>query len=96
MAKGYVSREELRKERDNPRITDYWFTSNPKSALHWESKEEADCGCRIFEQSNIEIPSAHGGLHVCRGFKSEELRPGHFVVFRDAPFMPASATAAAQ
>jgi hypothetical protein len=88
MSKGYVSRDEPRKDWRESQKSDFWFTSNPESAMYWESQTEADMACRMFERSNIEIPSALGGLHLCKGFKSEKLRTGRFVVFCEAPFIP--------
>ena len=85
--KGYISRWKQR-EKPHELIMDYWFTSNPESAAYWETKEEADGDCGLFERNKIEIPSAEGGTYICKGFKSEELRPGRFVVFCEAPFIP--------
>jgi hypothetical protein len=87
MSKGYVSREEPRKDWRQSHKTDFYFTSNPANAMYWESRTEADMACIMFERFNIEIPSEHGGGHVCGGFKWEESGPGRFVIFCEAPFI---------
>jgi hypothetical protein len=87
MLKGYISRWE-RREAPESRIIDYWFTSNPDSAAHWETKEHAEADCQSFFNPGISIPSALGGTHTCRDFKAEERKPNEFVVFCEAPFIP--------
>lgn len=99
MSKGYIQRWKDRKE---PSIvpgevivkTDYWFTANSANAAHWASKEAADIDCGLFNRANIEIPSLNGGAHICTNFESEERAPGEFVVYCEAPFVPANNTAA--
>jgi hypothetical protein len=85
--KGYVSRETPRAEPEQ-HLMDYDFTSNPASALFWDSKEEAEVACKIFNDRAILIPSSRGGKHRCADFQVEQFEPGKFVVFCDAPFIP--------
>jgi hypothetical protein len=85
--KGYVSREAPRAEPEQ-RVMDYDFTSKPGNALFWDTKEEAEVVCKIFNDRAILIPSSGGGKHRCAGFQVEESEPGKFVVFCDAPFIP--------
>jgi hypothetical protein len=85
--KAYVQRWE---ERDSPHVRhlEYFFTSSPENAATWPAKDEADIDCKwFFERGKIRIPSAQGGYHICSGFRSEERRPGEFVVFCEAPFI---------
>jgi|SRR6266478_1298134 len=86
MRKGYVYRESWREEGEK-KIADYWFDSNPQSALFWDTREEAETACTIFENRTIMIPSADGGEYRCTGFTIEELGD-KFVVFCHAPFIP--------
>lgn len=100
MSKGYIQRWKDRKEPGTvvdeviPK-TDYWFTADSANAAHWASKEAADIDCGLFNRANIEIPSLNGGTHICTDFKSEERAPGEFVVFCEAPFVPADNTSSA-
>lgn len=85
--KAYVQRWE---EQDSPygRHLEYFFTASPENAATWPAKDEADIDCKwVFERSNIRILSARGGYHTCTNFKSEERRPGEFVVYCEAPFI---------
>jgi hypothetical protein len=92
LIKGYVQgwRET---EKPRPYFLDYWFDSRPDEAAVWKTKEEADIDCRLFDRHRIEIPASWGGNHICSGFKSEERKPGEFVVFCEAPFIPKQASA---
>jgi hypothetical protein len=77
-------------EQDSPygRHLEYFFNASPESAATWPSKDEADIDCKgFFEREKIRILSAWGGYHICSGFKSEERRPGEFVVYCEAPFI---------
>jgi hypothetical protein len=87
MRKGCVPREEWREE-EGKKLPDYFFTSNPEGARYWETREEAEGVCKLFENRAIMIPSATGGEHRCTGFEVEELSPETFVVFCFAPFIP--------
>ncbi|MGB8523204.1 MAG: hypothetical protein WCD43_09570 [Candidatus Acidiferrales bacterium] len=84
--KGYV-RTWATQENARGRYFDYWFTSNPDKAAIWVSKDEADEACKDFKRDTITIRSSLGGEHICSGFKSEEHKPGKFVVFCEAPFI---------
>ena len=87
MLKGYVSYEGPSK-RPEQRGLDYSFDSDPAKAMFWETKEEADTACTIFNDRSIMIPSAEGGKYRCTHFKFEERKPNEFVVFCVAPFIP--------
>jgi hypothetical protein len=84
--KGYVHHWEI-KESARDRGLEYSFDSDADCVAVWASKEEADIDCRLFNRQNICIPSALGGFHMCSDFRSEERRPGEFVVFCEAPFI---------
>ena len=83
--RGYVHRW---KKRDAPlgSRTDYWFCEFAKDAAYWDTREAVQHACDIFNLG-IEIPSAQGGIHVCRNFEVEEVSATHFVVFCEAPFV---------
>lgn len=84
MLKSYIARWKAR-EKPEAQIIDYWFDSNPENAACWETKEEAEGDCVIFDRQRIAIPSAEGGTHICRGFKVEQRAPKQFVVFCTIP-----------
>jgi len=84
--KGYVSGWEDNKS--DPLLKDYIFTSNPKSAVYYESAGDAATECRFYESVGISIPSNEGGRHTLRGFKVEELGPERFVICCEGPFIP--------
>jgi hypothetical protein len=86
MYKAYVWRWKNREQPDDFKI-DYWFTPDPESAAYWGTKEEAEADCTIFDRHRIELDSAEGGAYVCRDFRSEELRPGRFVIFCEIPLI---------
>jgi hypothetical protein len=90
MLKGYV-----RNYWDVEKSTrvDFSFGADADSAMVWKTRAEADTACAMFDHQNIRIPSASGGDHVCRGFKSEERKPSEFVVFCEAPFILKQASA---
>jgi hypothetical protein len=85
--RGYVSGQEFR-QNDPKKTLEVWFTSNPEAAWNWETREEAQAACKYYEDHEIIICSALGGTHICSGFESEARRPGEFIVFCDAPFIP--------
>ena len=88
MLKGYISRWK-RKEKPEDNILDYWFCTRPGDAAYWGSREEAENDCVVFNRhQRIVIPSSQGGTYVCQDFKVEERKPGEFVVFCIAPFIP--------
>jgi hypothetical protein len=92
--KGYVHHWKVDDSPDKRGI-DYSFDSDAESVAVWASKEEADIDCRLFDRQNIRIPSALGGYHVCSNFRSEERRPGEFVIFCEAPFIRKASAGAA-
>jgi hypothetical protein len=85
MPKGYIQGS---KPQNKSLLIDYWFGSNPQKAAVWMTREEADIDCGIFDRHKIQIPTIWGGIHTCSGFKSEERKPGEFIVFCEAPFIP--------
>jgi hypothetical protein len=91
MLKGYISRIEGRTKPGQTPGTDYLFTSNPNSAMHWETKEAALWVCTDFNDGGISIPSALGGTYVCKNFEPEQRKPHEFVISCEAPFIPVQA-----
>jgi hypothetical protein len=87
MLKGYISRWKEREKPEERGKIDYWFTSRAAIAARWETREQAESNCVIFDHHHIVIPSAEGGTHVCGGFIVEERAPKEFVVFCVAPFI---------
>lgn len=84
MQKGYI--RGLKLSRDPKREDTFFFTANPNSAFYWQSREQAESECRMFDGYRIKIPSALGGTYICNKFKVEERKPGEFVIFCEAPF----------
>jgi hypothetical protein len=84
MLKDYIARWKAR-EKPEAQIIDYWFDSHPENAACWETREEAESDCVIFDRQRIAIPSAEGGIHICSGFKVEQRAPKEFVVFCTIP-----------
>lgn len=87
--KRYIGGWRFREHPEN-HVVDYSFESDPDKAAYWQTREEAERDCLIFENHNIVIPAVHGGSHVCSGFKVEECAPGRFVVYCMAPFIQRS------
>jgi hypothetical protein len=83
--KGYVRRMEYPKKSNK---VNFWFCAHPENAMFWETREEAETACKIFDRYSIEIPSALGGTYICRPFKIEEWESAKFLVFCEAPFIP--------
>jgi hypothetical protein len=90
MSKGYITRWKLREKPEEQGKVDYLFDSHAENAASWETKEEAEADCIIFDHHRIVIPSAEGGTHICSGFKVEQRAEKEFVVFCEAPFIVAS------
>jgi hypothetical protein len=88
MSKAYILRSKRREKPEERHITDFWFTTDPKKAGYYETKEAAANDCVLFERFPISIPSSEGGTHTCTGFKVEELGANEFVIFCEAPFIP--------
>jgi hypothetical protein len=86
MLKGYIGR--WRKRENDQRIMDYCFTSRPENAASWDTRQEAENDCILFNRNRIVIPSSEGGTYVCHDFKAEERAPDEFVIFCIAPFIP--------
>lgn len=83
--KGYVTRLEKTK---TPFKMDWVFGHRAESAMIWESREDAEVDCAVYNNSNVEIPSSLGETHICRNFTVEEMSPGKFAIFCEAPFIP--------
>jgi catechol 2,3-dioxygenase-like lactoylglutathione lyase family enzyme len=66
---------------------DVWFAATPESAAVWETLEEADTDCRVFDRCTIQMQPSNGKPFTCRRFKSEERSPAEFVVFCEGPFV---------
>ena len=84
--KGYLSG--WQDNKSNPNLKDYIFTSNPYSAVSYESADDAATESTFYDSVAISIPSNEGGRHTLRGFKFEELSPGKFVIYCEGPFIP--------
>jgi hypothetical protein len=94
ITKAYVHRTEYRREPPAERNTrDVWFTTNPKDALYYETREEAESDALvIFEHSNIKLNLIGGLKHPLKDFRVEELGPKEFVIFCEGPFAIAEKT----
>ncbi len=86
MLKAYVQSWELLKEPEGNKI-DYWFCSRPEDAAAWESQQEANNDCVLFDRHHIVVSSSQGGTFICRDFRTEERAPGEFVVYCTGPFI---------
>jgi hypothetical protein len=86
MIKGYV-RHYKAIDKPDRRDVEIELTSNPQLGAYWGTLEEADRDCRSYNSWRIRITSASGDEHTCTGFKSEQRRPGEFVVFCEVPFI---------
>jgi len=87
MLKGYVSNEGPQQEPEKHSM-DYQFESDPTKAMFWNTKEEAEAACTIFDSRSIVIPSSEGGKYRCTNFRVEQRKPDEFIVFCEAPFIP--------
>jgi hypothetical protein len=87
MLKAYISHWKRREKPEERHIVDFWVTTDPKKAAPYETKQEAENDCVLFERFPILIASSEGGTHTCTGWKVEELAPKEFVVFCVAPFI---------
>jgi hypothetical protein len=86
LSKAYIYRWQQR-EKPEQHTTDFWFSSKPEKAACWQTKEEAEADCKLFNLYSIKIVSADGGTYTCKGFRAEERNPGEFVIFCEAPFV---------
>ncbi len=84
-SKGYIVRWK-RREKPEADTTDYWFDSRPEKAAYWETKEEAENDCVLFERHPIVLTLSGGSTHTCTGFRVEQRAPKEFVIFCLAPF----------
>lgn len=74
------------KEREPPEeaFLDYVIAPDAENACGWETKEEAERNCKVFDGHRIKVQLTNG-QYVCSGFKVEERTPDSFVVFCDLP-----------
>jgi hypothetical protein len=86
-SKGYITVWKRREDPGERDVADYGFDSRPDKAYRWDTKEAAESDCWLFNRFAIEIDSAQGGTHVCKGFEVEKLESGGFAVFCEAPFI---------
>lgn len=84
--KAYIDSWKKRVKPEERDITDYTFDYRPERALHWDTRQDAENDCVLFNRWGIVIDLAGGGKHVCKSFKVEELASGEFAVFCEAPF----------
>lgn len=89
MRKGYLARWK-RREKPEDHVTDYWFAFSPEKAATWETRQDAENDCTIFDRFGIDILSVDGGTYLCRRFIVEELGPQSFTVCCEAPFRSVS------
>lgn len=89
MRKGYFARWK-RREKPEDHVTDYWFAFSPEKAATWETRQDAENDCTIFNRFGIDILSVDGGTYLCRRFIVEELSPQSFAVCCEAPFRSVS------
>ena len=87
MIKGYVIGYSSRKEPDESGIVDVGFDYRPEKGMVVKTRHAAEMECAFLDGLRIAIPSAHGGKHICQGFKLEEREPDEFVIFCEAPFV---------
>jgi hypothetical protein len=92
MAKGYIHRWQPREDYSKSLITDVWFDSRPEYGAIWDTKEEAEIDCRLFDSYSITIPSTQGDNYTCKQFTVEARKSGGFVIFCDAPFISVDTT----
>jgi hypothetical protein len=87
MLRAYINRW---KEREKPEESciDYWFASDAEKACGWDTREEAERNCAIFNGHRISVRLARGGTHVCSDFKVEQRALNEFVVFCEVPSLP--------
>lgn len=83
--KGYL--QTVKNDVGKPHRTDVTFTTFPKNAVCYESREEADKACKILNGYPLTIPSNEGGSYVLHDFSVEELRPGRYAVCCEGPFI---------
>jgi hypothetical protein len=67
--------------------TDVTFTTFPKNAVYYESREEAEQACKLLNGYRLIIASNEGGSYLLHGFNVEELRPGKYAVCCEGPFI---------
>lgn len=86
MLKGYIRASQIRRRPEKP-LTDYSFDHRSEEGIRFETRQEAEASCVIFNGHRIEIPSSEGGKHICENFQVEERADGKFVVFCLGPFI---------
>jgi hypothetical protein len=59
MRKGYLARWKRREKPENC-VTDYWFSFSPEKAAIWETTQEAEKDCAIFNRFGIDTLAEMG------------------------------------
>ena len=85
MRKAYV--DNWRDNSDGIHV-DLRFRRDAKGARAIRDEADAQTQCRIFNESNVVIPSNECGTYVLRDFKVEKLGPNWFVIACEGPFLP--------
>jgi hypothetical protein len=83
--KGYL--QTIKEDFSSLDRTDFTFTTFPKNAVCYDSREEAEKTCKVLNKHPFTIPSNEGGSYVLHGFSVEELRPGRYAVCCEGPFI---------
>jgi hypothetical protein len=78
MRKAYV--DNWRDNSDGIHV-DLRFRREARGARVLKDETDARTRCRIFNESNVVIPSNEGGTYVLHDFKVEKLGPNQFVFF---------------
>ena len=70
-----------------PGHTEFSFTSTAGEAFCWETRQEAEIDCQLFNRFGVWVETAKGGRHLCENFQVEELTGRDlFVISGVAPF----------
>jgi hypothetical protein len=82
--KGYIGKFTRHPEPED-HLVDYDFCETAASAVYWPVRELAESNCALANRG-VKIPASNGLPYVIRNFEVEELAPGKFVIFCNAPF----------
>ena len=85
MAKAYFYRDVWDNPAGSPRLKRK-FTASSKEARYYETEHEAASDCEMIFRKGIQVESSDGKTHLLTDFQVEEIRPGEFVIFCEAPF----------
>jgi hypothetical protein len=84
MPKAYIHSWKEREAPEESRL-DYFIAPDAEKACGWDTKEEAERSCRVFDGHRIKVQLANGAEYVCCGFKVEQRATNSFVVFCGLP-----------